>query len=55
MDQSQTIEICKSISEIPGIQCCGSEIIFFDPDPTFQEILDPDPNQLLSKEAKEKF
>ena len=26
-----------------------------DPDPTFQEISDPDPTQLLSKEVKAKF
>ena len=37
-------------------QCCGFEIISDPyPDPTFQEISDPDPTQLLSKEAKVKF
>ena len=28
---------------------------FSDPDPTFQDIPDPDPTQLLSKEVKAKF
>ncbi len=35
------------IGTVPYLQCCGSEMIFFYPNPTFQIISDTDPDPVL--------
>ncbi len=51
--ESETIFLINNRTNLEPVLCIRN--FLSNPDPTFLEISDPDPTQLLSKEAKVKF
>ena len=60
LNLSSTLFICSTVNRNASAIWLENSVVdpklfFSDPDPTVQEISDPDPTQLLSKETKVKF